>query len=56
MSLNSASMGLGSAVGASLGGFVLLFGNYAMLGLLIGILNTISAIIYFYTTIDPQNS
>jgi MFS family permease len=54
MSLNSTSMALGSVVGASLGGIILLMGDWSALGILIGLLYVMSAIIYFVATIDPR--
>ncbi|MCW4041868.1 MAG: MFS transporter [Candidatus Bathyarchaeota archaeon] len=44
MSINSASEGVGAVVGASLGGIILLIGDWTILGMLIGIFYAISAI------------
>jgi predicted MFS family arabinose efflux permease len=54
MSLNSASGGLGGALGAGIGGFALLAYGYWMSGLILGALGVVSALIYMLLTVDPS--
>ena len=56
MSLNSASGGLGGALGAGIGGFALLTFGYGMSGLILGALGVVSALIYMFLTTDPSAS
>jgi len=56
MSLNSASGGLGAALGAGIGGFVLLTYGYGTSGITLGGLGVVSALIYLFLTTDPSAS
>jgi len=53
MSLNSATGNIGIALGAGLGGFILLWYNYEMLGLSLGVIGILAAIIYQLFVVDP---
>ena len=53
MSLSTAGESLGSALGAGLGGYVLLIGDYWLNGLVLGVLGIISAIIIQLYAVDP---
>ncbi len=53
MSLSSATGNIGIALGSSLGGFTLLWYNYEMLGLSLGVIGILAAIIYQLFVIDP---
>ena len=54
MSLSSAADSLGSVLGAGLGGYILTVGEFWMIGLTLGILGCLSAIIINYLAIDPS--
>jgi predicted MFS family arabinose efflux permease len=54
MSLNSASMNLGSVFGAGLGGYLLLGGDWVLMGMSIGVLGPLAAIILKLWAIDPM--
>jgi len=53
MSMWSAATGLGAALGAGLGGILLLRYDYSVLGVVLGGLGVLSAFIYFFYTVDP---
>ena len=53
MSLSTAGESLGSALGAGVGGYVLLMGDYWLIGVVLGIMGIISAIIIQVYAIDP---
>jgi predicted MFS family arabinose efflux permease len=53
MSLGSAATSLGSAVGAAVGGMALIWYDYEALGSILGGLGIISAVIFYFVTIDP---
>jgi len=53
MSLSTAGESLGSALGAGVGGYVLLMGDYWLIGLVLGIMGIVSAIIIQLYAIDP---
>ena len=53
MSLSVAAYGLGGTLGTGLGGFVLLSFGYVGLGLSLGVLSLLSALMYHYFTVDP---
>ncbi|MHA1966164.1 MAG: MFS transporter [Candidatus Hodarchaeales archaeon] len=53
MSLNSASSRVGEAIGAGLGGILLVLYNYEMLGLALGLMSFIASIIFYFFVIDP---
>jgi DHA1 family inner membrane transport protein len=54
MSVNSAAASLGSAIGASAGGFALLHFDYEGLGTILGTAGILAAIVYKFYTIDPS--
>ena len=53
MSLGSATGSIGAALGAGLGGFILLGYGYGMVGVILGALGILSAIIIFRAVVDP---
>jgi predicted MFS family arabinose efflux permease len=53
MSLGSAATSLGSAVGAAVGGMALIWYDYEALGSILGGLGIISAVVFYFVTIDP---
>ena len=53
MSLNSASMNLGSVFGAGIGGYLLLSGDWILIGVSIGALGPLAAAILKLWVIDP---
>jgi len=53
MSLSAAGDSLGSALGAGVGGFVLGFGGYWLIGVVLGVLGILSAIIIRVYAVDP---
>jgi len=56
MSLNSTAEFMGAALGAGVGGFVLFFWNYAWIGLVLGTMNLIIAILVYFVIIDPTST
>ena len=56
MSLSTAGESLGSALGAGVGGYVLLMGDYWLIGLVLGIMGIVSAIIIQLYAIDPTKN
>ncbi len=54
MALNSAALSLGSALGATIGGFLLLLYDYEILGSTLGILGIIAGIIFYFLSFDPS--
>jgi predicted MFS family arabinose efflux permease len=57
MSMNSAAISLGNAVGSLLGGLLLVMFNYEAMASTLGVMGIIATIIFFFLTIDvsPQN-
>jgi predicted MFS family arabinose efflux permease len=53
MSVWSAGTGLGAALGAGLGGILLLRYDYSVLGVVLGGLGVLSALVYRFYTVDP---
>lgn len=53
MSLSTAGDSLGSALGAGLGGLVLLMGDYWLIGLVLGLLGVFSSFIIRFYAMDP---
>jgi len=53
MSISSASVSMGSALGSGLGGFALLLYNYEAIGPTLGLLGLASAIIVYLIVVDP---
>lgn len=56
MSLNSAAGNLGMALGSAVGGLILLFYDYGLVGLSLGVLGIIATIIYKTQVKDPTRS
>jgi DHA1 family inner membrane transport protein len=56
MSLSAAMQGVGSALGAAIGGFVLLIYDYELVGLSLGALAVVGAIVVHVLAIDPISS
>jgi len=56
MSLSTAGESLGSALGAGVGGYVLLMGDFWLIGLVLGIMGIVSAIIIQLFAIDPTKN
>ncbi len=56
MSLNSAAGNLGMALGSGVGGLILLFYDYGLVGLSLGSLGVIATIIYKTQVKDPTQS
>jgi predicted MFS family arabinose efflux permease len=55
MSLNAATMALGTAIGSSIGGLALLWIGYEGVGLTLGALLLVAALFYHFITVDPTN-
>jgi predicted MFS family arabinose efflux permease len=53
MSLFAAFTGIGVAIGAGIGGLTLILYNYEMLGIILGSMGMIAAIIFKFLTVDP---
>jgi MFS family permease len=53
MSLNSAAMNIGSVLGAGIGGYALLGGDWGLMGVSIGVLGLVSAIVFQIGAVDP---
>jgi predicted MFS family arabinose efflux permease len=53
MSISAAMQSVGSAFGAAIGGFTLLFYGYELLGISLGVLAVIGAIIVHLLAVDP---
>ena len=52
MSINSAALSLGNAVGSALGGLVLVRFNYEAMGSALGAMGIVAAIIFHLLTMD----
>jgi predicted MFS family arabinose efflux permease len=53
MSLSYAATYMGSALGAGLGGIILLFHNYEFMGVVLGTIGIVAAIIYYLFVVEP---
>jgi len=53
MSLNTAALNIGSSLGAFIGGMMLLWYSWNMLGIVLGVIGILAAIVYFLFTVDP---
>ena len=53
MSLTSAAESLGSALGAALGGVILVLFNYSIMGSVLGALGIVAATVFYFLAIDP---
>ena len=56
MSLTSAAQSLGSALGAALGGSMLILYNYRIMGTTLGALGILAAIVFYFLSIDPTRT
>ena len=56
MSLNSAFMNFGSVLGAGIGGYALLGGDWVLMGVSIGVMGILAAVILQFGAIDPTRS
>jgi len=56
MSINSAAMNLGSAIGTALGGLTLVLFDYEVLGLALGAMGVVAAIVFQTLAIDPTRT
>ncbi|MDH7564684.1 MAG: MFS transporter [Candidatus Bathyarchaeota archaeon] len=56
MSINSAAISLGGALGAAVGGSALDLFNYEALGLILGAMGLAAAVIFYFLTIDPSRT
>ena len=56
MSLTSAAQSLGSALGATLGGLLLVLHNYRIMGSTLGALGIVAAIVFYFLSIDPTRA
>jgi predicted MFS family arabinose efflux permease len=53
MSIDSAVLNLGSALGTAFGGLALLSFDYEGLGIVLGVMGVASALVFQFLTIDP---
>jgi len=56
MSINSAAISLGNALGAALGGLTLVLFNYEVMGSTLGTMGIVAAIIFYHLTTDPRTT
>ena len=56
MSINSAAGSMGTALGAGIGGFVLLLYGWELVGISLGAMGVAAAVIYFILAIDPART
>jgi len=56
MSLHSAAVGVGSALGTMIGGFILLWYGYSELGYILGAFGIFSVLIYHFFSEDPASN
>ena len=56
MSMNSAAVNIGTALGAGIGGLVLLLYDWEFLGISLGTVGIIAAVIYYLLAIDPTRT
>jgi len=54
MSVNSAALSFGSALGSALGGLALVLFNYEVMGSILGVMGIVAAIIFHFLTIDQS--
>jgi len=52
MSINSAALSLGNALGSALGGLALVLFNYEVMGSILGVMGIVAAILFYFLTID----
>ena len=56
MSLFAAFTGLGAAIGAGIGGLTLILYNYEVLGIMLGSMGIVAAVVFKFLTVDPTSS
>jgi len=56
MSLFAAFGGVGGAIGAGIGGVALILSSYRLLGIIMGSMGIIGAIIFHFATVDPAQA
>ena len=56
MSMNSAALSLGNALGSAIGGLVLILFNYKVMGSILGAIGIVAAIIFYLLTVDQPAS
>ena len=56
MSLSYAFVNVGSAIGAAIGGLTLILYDYEELGIILGSMGILAAIIFQFVTVDPTES
>jgi predicted MFS family arabinose efflux permease len=56
MSMFAAFAGVGAAIGAGIGGLTLILFEYERLGIILGSMGLIAAIIFKFLTVDPTRS
>jgi predicted MFS family arabinose efflux permease len=56
MSINSAAVSVGSALGAAIGGLELVLFNYEVLGSTLGAMGVAAAIVFYFLVMDPTGA
>lgn len=54
MSINSAALSLGNALGSALGGLALVLFNYEVMGSILGVMGIVAAMIFYLLTVDQS--
>jgi DHA1 family inner membrane transport protein len=55
MSLFAAFSGIGAAIGAGIGGLMLILYNYEVLGMILGSMGIVAAVVFRFLTVDPTS-
>jgi len=56
MSINTAAVSLGSALGAAVGGWALILFSYQALSIILGLMGIVAALIFYFLVIDPTRT
>jgi predicted MFS family arabinose efflux permease len=56
MSLFAAFTGIGAAIGAGIGGLTLILYNYEVLGMMLGSMGIVAAVVFKFLTVDPTSN
>jgi MFS family permease len=56
MSLFAAFSGIGAAIGAGIGGLALILYNYEVLGMILGSMGIVAAVVFRFLTVDPTSN
>ena len=56
MSLFGAFSGIGAAIGAGIGGLALILYNYEVLGMILGSMGIVAAVVFRFLTVDPTSN